>query len=139
MEPNELVNLIEFIKTEISLEFIRISGAGGQNVNKVASKVVLRWNLLSSGIDSAIKEVLCNALRARLSKDGDIIITSQEFREQISNRRKAIDKFEKLLKAAFEIRKPRKPTRPTRASKFRRLDSKRQQKIKKQSRGKIYE
>lgn len=115
------------IKDEIEFEFVRSSGAGGQNVNKVNSKAVLRWNFTAS---TALSEELRNRFLDRwgnrVAASGDIVITSSRFRDQIRNRE---DALEKLLAMIAEIATPpkkRTKTKPTKGSKERRLKEKQQ-------------
>ena len=110
---------------EIELQFIRASGPGGQNVNKVASAVELRFDLAHS--PSLPEPVRARAMRLagrRLTKDGVLVLQASRFRMQERNREDARERLIELLRKAAEIPKPRRPTRPTRASKERRLEGK---------------
>jgi ribosome-associated protein len=109
---------------EIRESFIRASGPGGQNVNKVSSAVELRFNLETSTFSDSMKERV-RALAGRLlAQSGDLVITAQTHRSQERNREEALKKLVDLLRKAAKRPKFRVATRPTKASKTRRLDSK---------------
>jgi len=104
----------------------RSSGAGGQNVNKVNTKVELRFNISTSQIlTDKEKEILLEKLANKISNEGDLIIVSQTDRSQLKNKEKTIEKFYALIQKTLTPRKRRKPTKPSAASKRRRLDDKR--------------
>src|ERR1700694_5744289 len=112
--------------SELSWSFVRASGPGGQNVNKVASKAVLRWNVLASpSVTAEVKERLCAQQRGRMTNAGELIITSQRFRDQERNRIDCLEKLDSVIGRASVRPKPRKPTRPTRGSREARLQDKR--------------
>ena len=126
--------------SELEEHFILSSGAGGQNVNKVASAVQLRFDALHS--PSLPDEVRIRLLRLgghRLTKDGVLIITARESRDQIRNREIAREKLAELIRAATYVQKKRKPTKPSRASKERRIDSKKRDARTKRQRSKRYD
>jgi ribosome-associated protein len=111
---------------ELSLAFSRSGGPGGQNVNKVASKVELRWNVVrSAAISYGDRAWLLGQLRNRLTQDGDLVVTSTTTRDQLQNREDAADKLVQIVRAALHRPTPRRPTKPSRGSKRRRLDGKR--------------
>jgi ribosome-associated protein len=125
---------------EIELSFMRSSGAGGQNVNKVASAVQLRFDVLHS--PSLPDEVRVRLLRLgghRLTKDGVLIITARESRDQKRNREIARERLAELIERASYVPKKRKPTKPSRASKERRIDSKKRDARTKQQRSRKFE
>lgn len=113
-------------ETELNIEFVRSSGPGGQNVNKTATKVQLRWPVFASAIFSdEEKRQIAEKLAHRLTQDGDIAIDISEERSQLQNKERAIGLLHDLVAEALEPEVPRIPTRPTRASRQVRLNKKR--------------
>jgi len=110
---------------ELTEDFVRASGPGGQNVNKVSTAVQLRFNALGSpSLPDGVKRRLPQLAGARMTKDGVIIITADRHRVQSRNREDARERLVELLREAATPPKPRIKTRPTLASKTRRLESK---------------
>ncbi len=135
MSPEEL-QIRDFDK-EFVLSYSRSSGPGGQNVNKVNTRVELRFNILTSeSLSHSEKEILLKKLINKINKEGELILVSQSERSQIRNREKVNEKFYFILAKALTPPKKRKPTSPTRASREKRLDSKRITSEKKQTRKK---
>ena len=111
---------------EVALSYARSGGPGGQHVNKTSSKVVLRWNLETSGALSEEQRARVRAkLASRLTDEGDLIVTSEKHREQSRNVDDAVAKFAEVLREALRVPKKRKATKPTKASQKRRMDAKR--------------
>jgi len=110
---------------ELSISFIRASGPGGQNVNKVSTAAQLRFDLNGSpSLPEPIKARARRLAGSRLTTEGEIVITADRYRTQALNREDAVARLMELLRAAAIPPKPRRATRPTLASKTRRLDSK---------------
>ncbi|MGC1391114.1 MAG: alternative ribosome rescue aminoacyl-tRNA hydrolase ArfB [Bacteroidales bacterium] len=104
----------------------RSSGPGGQNVNKVSTKVELRFNLLlTTSFSDNEKELIFNKLKNKINSDGEIILVSQSERSQLMNKLAVTEKFYDLVSKALTIQKRRRPTRPTLSSKIKRLEGKR--------------
>lgn len=111
---------------EFSFEYSRSSGPGGQNVNKVSSKATLRWNLVQSRhVPEHLREQLQSRLASRLTRSGELLITSQRTRDQDRNREDCLERLTELLREAAHRDKPRRATRPTAGSRRRRLTNKR--------------
>ena len=125
------------IAYEFSFKAVRSSGAGGQNVNKVSSKVVLTFDLVNSkGLTDDEKTLLQNKIATKLTQEGILILTSEEDRIQLKNKEKVIKKCFKLLENALVVPKERKETKIPRAVKEKRLNAKKVMSILKQNRKK---
>ncbi|MBL7205839.1 MAG: aminoacyl-tRNA hydrolase [Desulfobacteraceae bacterium] len=121
-----ITRTIAIDEREIQQEFIRSSGPGGQNVNKVATAVQLRFDVRNSpSLPDDVRERLVRLAGRRFTEDGLLIIDARRFRKQERNRQDAIDRLVELIRKASEKPKLRRKTRPTLASKRRRLETKR--------------
>ncbi|MEJ2760380.1 MAG: alternative ribosome rescue aminoacyl-tRNA hydrolase ArfB [Gammaproteobacteria bacterium] len=120
----KIKNGIAIPDKEIVIEAIRAQGAGGQNVNKVASAVHLRFDIRTSSLPETVKRRLLKLPDQRITEAGVIVIKAQEFRSREKNRKAALTRLQELVQCALVTRKKRRPTRPTRASKHKRLEDK---------------
>ena len=122
----EITNKISLNANELEFSFVRASGPGGQNVNKVSTVAQLRFDLQNnSNIPSEAKVRLQKLAGKKLNSDGIIIIDARRFRSQERNKQDAIERLVALIKKSIEKPKPRKKTKPTKAAKLKRLDNKR--------------
>ena len=126
---------IHISEEEFDWSFVRSGGPGGQNVNKVASKAVLRWDLAASpSVPEDVKARLRTLQRRRITTEGELVLNSQRFRDQEKNRHDCLDKLREMLLQAAIVPKPRKRSRPSRGSKERRLKAKRHRAARKEGR-----
>ena len=124
----------------LQMKAVRAGGPGGQNVNKVSSKVELRVDLdLVEGLDPAALERLRARVRNRLDADGRWLLTSSRTRDQVANLEDARAKVAAAVAACLEAPAPRRATRPTRSSQARRVDAKKRTGARKQDRGRRWE
>ena len=123
--------------SELEFSAIRSQGAGGQNVNKVASAIHLRFDIPSSSLPDTVKQRLMQLNDRRINSDGVVVIKAQRFRAQEKNRADALARLQSLVRSALVTRRKRIPTRATASSKARHLDSKTRRGQHKQLRGKV--
>jgi ribosome-associated protein len=127
------------LNRELEFTASRSEGPGGQNVNKVNSKVTLRWDILNSQIISAHeKQIIKDRLSSFLTKDGILMLSAQDKRSQLQNKEAVMEKLDTLLAKAFAVKKRRKPTKPSKSAKAERLKKKKLVSEKKKWRGNIY-
>ncbi|WP_207063447.1 alternative ribosome rescue aminoacyl-tRNA hydrolase ArfB [Motiliproteus sp. SC1-56] len=130
-------NQVSLAEREIEIEAIRAQGAGGQNVNKVASAIHLRFDIHASSLPDFYKERLLALRDQRISKEGVLVIKAQRFRTQEKNREDALERLRELICSVARVQKKRVATRPTRGSQTRRMDKKSQRGQVKALRGRV--
>ncbi len=128
---------VQLQEQEIEWQFIRSSGAGGQNVNKVSTCAQLIFDIHASSLPEFYKEKLLAKSDHRITQSGKIIIKCQESRSQEANRETALAQFTELVRSVNVVQKKRIPTKATRASQRRRVDAKKQRGATKSMRGKV--
>lgn len=118
--------------TEVQFSASRSSGPGGQNVNKVNTKIELRFSVLNSAVlDELQKQLILSKLKNRINAEGELLVTSTTERSQWKNREQAVKKFFELIEKALARPRKRKKTQPTVASRIKRLENKKKQGLKK--------
>ncbi|MDZ5513682.1 alternative ribosome rescue aminoacyl-tRNA hydrolase ArfB [Vibrio fluvialis] len=117
-------NNVTLADWEIEINAIRSAGNGGQNVNKVATAIHLRFDIQRSSLPAIYKERLLKVSDSRITSDGVIVIKSQEFRTQLQNKEAALERLKELILSAVVVQKKRRATKPTLGSQRRRMDGK---------------
>jgi ribosome-associated protein len=121
----EISPALKIPDAELRFSFARSSGPGGQNVNKVSSKAILHFDVLKSpSIPPDVRARFLTAYGGRVTNAGDVVIHSEEFRDQPKNIQACLDKLREMILAVLRPPKKRRPTKPTRGSKVRRLNEK---------------
>lgn len=135
----KITNNLTIPLTEIEILAVRSQGSGGQNVNKVATAIHLRFDIQASSLPEHYKSKLLQLKDSRISSEGVIIIKAQRFNSQVKNREDALNRLREMIKSVTITLKTRVPTKPTKASQIKRLESKSVQSERKSFRSKICE
>jgi ribosome-associated protein len=138
--PNlKISNTVTLDENEVEIVAIRAQGSGGQKVNKVSAAIHLRFDIAASSLPDYYKEKLLSLKDKRITKEGIIVIKSQQHRNREQNRKEALERLVALIKSVAVTQKKRLPTKPTKGAVKRRLVSKKKHAAKKQLRRKVSE
>jgi len=137
MSTLKISNTVTLDENDIEISAIRAQGSGGQKVNKVSVAIHLRFDIAASSLPEFYKEKLLALKDKRITKEGIIVIKSQQHRSQEQNREEALKRLVELIKSVNVVQKKRVPTKPTKGSVNRRLQSKKKHSGKKRLRGKV--
>ena len=138
LQPLRIDARVVIPAADLSWTAVRSSGPGGQNVNKVATKVLLRFDLQGShSLSPAVKARLRALAHGRIDAEGSLRIVSQKTRDQSRNLQDALDRLAELVRRALIVPRARRPTKPTRAARTRRMDDKQRQSRKKSLRAQV--
>jgi len=132
----KISNTVTLDENEVEISAIRAQGSGGQKVNKVSAAIHLRFDISASSLPEFYKEKLLSLKDKRITKDGIVVIKSQQHRSQEQNRDEALERLVALIKSVNVTQKKRVPTKPTKVSVNRRLNLKKKHASKKRLRGK---
>jgi len=136
--PNlKISNTVTLDENEVEISAIRAQGSGGQKVNKVSVAIHLRFDIAASSLPDFYKEKLLSLKDKRITKEGIVVIKSQQHRSQEQNREEALERLVELIKSVNVTQKKRVPTKPTKGSVTRRLLSKKKHSNKKKLRGRV--
>jgi ribosome-associated protein len=131
----EVTARIQIPDDEFHWSFARSGGPGGQNVNKVASKAILHWNVqVTLSMPAEVKQRLLTQQHTRINAEGELVLSSEKYRDQPRNVEDCLEKLRGVILQAVHVPKKRRLTKPTRGSRERRLDAKRKQSARKESR-----
>jgi ribosome-associated protein len=133
----KISNTVTLDESEVEVTAIRAQGSGGQKVNKVSAAIHLRFDIEASSLPEFYKERLLELKDSRITKEGVIVIKSQQHRSQEQNREEALERLAELIKSVNVVEKRRVATRPTKGAVKRRLHSKKKHAEKKSMRGKV--
>jgi ribosome-associated protein len=137
MSTLKISNTVTLDENDIEISAIRAQGSGGQKVNKVSVAIHLRFDIAASSLPEFYKEKLLELKDKRVTKEGIIVIKSQQHRSQEQNREEALERLAELIKSVNVVQKKRVPTKPTKGSVNRRLQAKKKHSSKKKLRGRV--
>ena len=137
MSTLKISNTVTLDENDIEISAIRAQGSGGQKVNKVSAAIHLRFDIAASSLPEFYKEKLLELKDKRVTKEGIIVIKSQQHRSQEQNREEALKRLVELIKRVNVVPKKRVPTKPTKGSVYRRLQAKKKHSGKKRLRRKV--